>query len=191
MFKRFGLVLLILATVAVTPTPSPAQFIKPLEQTDLRDSQVMGGLYATVSSDAAFAKVRGGGASNKPIGQYLVEPNFVFKSAYKDVSTDLQVKFAYDLHEFVKAKGRDWPSMQRNVELKFLEYDKQRDFADLWWKRNYETYKNMGWFFHDAFLMDAMADATNIYNWYYRQGHTSANYLIWEDAALQELCKKH
>jgi hypothetical protein len=187
MFKRL---ILILAFMAVLAPPAMAQFGKSLELPDTRDKQVMAGIEA-ITTDVAFSKLRGGGTSGKPIGQYLVEPNFEFKSDYKKVPAELQSKFAYDLHEFIKAQGRDWPAMQRNTDLHYAPYEKQREFSEFWFRRYYEPFKQMGIFFIDGFLNDAMADATNIYNYYYRQAHGSADYVIWEDAALQELVKKH
>jgi hypothetical protein len=179
----------ILACTAMMQGAAQAQFIKSLPQVDTRDQQVVAGLSATMA-DVGFSKLRGGGSSGKPIGQYLVDPSFEFKSDYKNVPADLQCKFAYDLHELVKAQGRDWPAMQRNGGLNYLPYDKQREFSEFWWRRNYEPMKHMGIFFIDGFLSDAIADATNIYNYYYRQAHGSADYVMWQDAALQQVVKK-
>lgn len=186
MFKKL---ILSLAFIAMLIPPTMAQFIPKLEEVDARDKQVMAGLYSTVSNPT-FIAIRGGGATGKPLGQYLVEPNVVFKSDYKGLPIELQVKFAYDLHEHLKAAGRDWPAMQRNTQLNYEPYDKQREFAEFYFRRNYEPFKSMGIFFIDGFLNDALIDATNIYNYFYRQGHSSANYIIWEDAALQQIVKK-
>ena len=201
MLKKLAL---ILACLAVVPMAASAQFIKPLEMTEARNPQVMAELLAVISAapklyknaqgqefDYAISGIRGGNGSKKPLGQYLVEPSFEFRSDYKKVAPEQMCQFAYDLHEFLKVQGKDWPAMQRDSKLDFLPYAKQKEYAETWWKRNYEPFKHMGWLFTDAFVYDALADGTNVYNWYRRKDFESQSYISWEDSALQELCKKH
>lgn len=197
MFKRAVLV----AGLVIMPSCVQAQLMQKMDYTP-RNEQVMAGLFKAVTakptytgdpakgSDKSLTSVRGGNGDKKPLGQYMVEPNVEFKSDYRKLSPGLQCRFAYDLHEFIKNKGRDWPAMYADSKLKYVPYEKQREFADFWWLRNCPEYKGMGFFFKDGFLKDALVDATNIYNWYARKDYESANYVLWEDAALQDVVKE-
>lgn len=196
MFKKMAL---ILGCLAMVPLSVSAQFIKPLEFGDMRNRQVMNDLVTVITAsstakngtpDTSICTVRGGNGSGKPLGQYLVQPNSEFKSDYKNVPAETMAQFAYDLHVFVQAKNPDMTEVQKITGLVFVPYEKQREFADGWWRRNYQHYKDMPFFFHDGFLDESMLDATNVYNWYRRKDLRSADYIGWEDAALQELIKK-
>ena len=172
------------------PSSVQAQFIQPLELKDTRNQQVMSDLQTALTNNKELGAMRGGKLFNKPLGQYMLTPNSEYKSAYKSAPVELQAQFAYDLHEMIKAKGRDWPAWQRNSNLEFLSYNKQNDFADMWWLRNYKAYKDLPFFYHDGFLSDALLDATLSYNWYARKDYASADYAGWQDVVLRELIKK-
>ncbi|MFA6556649.1 MAG: hypothetical protein WCT03_09490 [Candidatus Obscuribacterales bacterium] len=195
MFKRLALVL---GCVAMMPLTVSAQFIKPLEM-NTRNQQVMTDLVTVITTlptskapmqDTSICPIRGGNGSSKPLGQYLVEPNTEFKSDYKKVPPAKMAEFAYDLHAFILSRNPDLTESQKISKLVFVPYDKQREFADFWWLRNYQPYKDQPAFFHGNFLDDALIDATNVYNWYRRKDLRSADYIAWESAALQELIKK-
>jgi len=196
MFKKLALVL---GCLAMVPLSVSAQFIKPLELGDMRNAQVMSDLVAVITAlptsktpaqDTSICAVRGGNGSSKPLGQYLVQPNSEFKSEYKNVPARQMAQFAYDLHVFVQARNPDLTEAEKITKLVFVPYEKQREFADGWWRRNYPHYKDIPFFFHDGFLDDALLDGTNVYNWYRRKDLRSADYIAWEGAALQELIKK-
>ncbi|MFA6556183.1 MAG: hypothetical protein WCT03_07135 [Candidatus Obscuribacterales bacterium] len=196
MFKKLAL---ILGCLAMVPLSVSAQFIKPLEMGDMRNAQVVGDLVTVITAlptsktpaqDTSICTIRGGNGSSKPLGQYLVQPNSEFKSEYKNVPARKMAEFAYDLHVFVQARNHDLTEAQKINGLVFVPYEKQREFADGWWRRNHQQYKDMPFFFHDGFLNDALLDGTNVYNWYRRKDLRSANYIAWEDAALQELIKR-
>lgn len=140
--------------------------------------------------DSSITSVRGGTGSKKPLGQYLVQPNMEFRSEYKNEATETMCQFAYDLHQFTVAKARDWKTMQRNSDLDYVPYEKQTEFASFWWLRHKENFKHMGGIAKDWFLNDAVIDGTNLYNWMYRQENGSADYVIWQDAAISALMKK-
>ncbi|MBU6450489.1 MAG: hypothetical protein KGS72_01830 [Cyanobacteria bacterium REEB67] len=91
-----------------------------------------------------LSSVRGGADSKKALGQYLCQPEVTYKSDYPKVPVALQCQFAYDLHEHLKNAGYDWPSVQKNYDMKFMPYDKQLNFAMFWWQRNYPQYKELG-----------------------------------------------
>lgn len=200
MFKKL---LLILACVAMVPMAAKAQFIQPLDLTNTRDAVVMQELLSVVTAapklykggtgqvfDYSITGVRGGNGAGKPLGQYMVEPNFEFRSAYKDVAPELMCKFAYDLHEYLKLKQKDWGTYQRDPNVGFLPYETQKEWATTWWKNNHKPFKEMGWLFQDGFVYDALADGTNFYNWYRRKDLGCSSYIAWEDAVLQSICKK-
>lgn len=196
MLKRAFLV----GALVLMPSCVQAQFSP--EADDTRDGQVMADMLKAVTDkptytgdpakgyDKSLTSVRGGTGDRKPLGQYIVDPEVEFKSDYRKLSPEMQCKFAYDLHEFIKSKGRDWLSMCRNPKLDYVPYAKQREFADFWWMRNYQQYKDMPFFFKDGFLKEALIDGTNIYNWCARKDYASANYVLWEDAAVQEIVKE-
>lgn len=196
MFKKLALVL---GCLAMVPLSVSAQFIKPLELGDMRNAQVMSELQLVITAaptsktpmqDTSICAVRGGNGSGKPLGQYMVQPNSEFKSEYKNVPATQMAQFAYDLHVFVQARNPDLTEAQKISKLVFVPYEKQREFADGWWRRNYKHYSDIPFLFHDGFLNDALLDGTNVYNWYRRKDLRSADYIGWEDAALQELIKK-
>lgn len=170
MFKKLALVL---GCLAIVPMSVSAQFIKPLELGDSRNAQVVSDLVTvitalptskTAAQDTSICAIRGGNGSSKPLGQYLVQPNSEFKSEYKNVPTRQMAEFAYDLHTFVQARNPDLTEAQKINQLVFVPYEKQREFADSWWRRNYPHYKDIPFFFHDGFLNDALLDGTNVYN---------------------------
>lgn len=158
-------------------------------------SQLMNIASAAPGTDKAKAAmtivgIRGGGNSGKPLGQYLVQPNMEFRSDYKKETTESMCQFAYDLHQFVKAKGGDWPTIQRNSQLDYVPYEKQKEFASFWWMRHKKNFKDMPGIGKDWFLNDAIIDGTNLYNWYARAEYGSADYVAWEDVAISSLMKK-
>ena len=71
-----------------------------------------------------------------------------------------------------------------------VPYAKQREFAEFWWLRNYPEYRGMPFFFKDGFLKEALIDATNVYNWCAKKDYASADYVLWEDAAVQQIVKE-
>jgi hypothetical protein len=167
-----------------------------------RDQAVMTGLLKTATEPPtkdkngeeaqlqfSMAGIRGGSGSKHPLGQYLVEPNFEFRSEYKNESTQTMCEFAYDLHQFVASKGRTYEDMRRDTNLDYVPYEKQAEFARSWWRKN-KKYDHMGGLFKDWFINDALIDGTNLYNYWYRDGHSCADYIIWGDAALQSLVKR-
>jgi hypothetical protein len=168
-----------------------------------RDQAVMTGLLKTATEPPtkdkngeeaqlqfSMAGIRGGSGSKHPLGQYLVEPNFEFRSEYKNESTQTMCEFAYDLHQFVASKGRTYEDMRRDTNLDYVPYEKQAEFARSWWRRKNKKYDHMGGLFKDWFINDALIDGTNLYNYWYRDGHSCADYIIWGDAALQSLVKR-
>lgn len=140
--------------------------------------------------DSSITSIRGGKESKRPLGQYLVKPEMEYRSDYKNETTEKMCQFAYDLHQFTVSKGRDWPAMQRNSDLDYVPYEKQKEFASFWWLRNKKNFKDMGGIAKDWFLNDAIIDGTNLYNWMYRQEHGSADYVAWQDVAISSLMKK-
>ena len=81
--------------------------------------------------------------------------------------------------------------MRKNYNFKYLPYDKQREWADFWWLRNYPQYKDLGFLFKDGFLYDSIVDATDIYGFYGRKAWSSADYIIFADASLQEVVRRN
>jgi len=168
-----------------------------------RDQQVMAQLITAASAAPKVSKskdcrewelgitgIRGGNGSKKPLGQYLVKPDMEFRSEYKNEAPETMCQFAYDLHQFIVAKGRDWKAMQRDSNLDYVPYEKQTEFASFWWLRHKKNFKSMGGIAKDWFLNDAVIDATNLYNWMYRQDNGSADYVAWQDVAISSLMKK-
>jgi len=189
---------LVLAVVVSTQMAHAKDLPTGLMQ-DTGRSSVMAQLITVASAtpgtdkakaDVTIVGIRGGGGTGKPLGQYLVKPNLEFRSDYKKESTETMCQFAYDLHQFVKLKGGDWPSMQRNNGLDYVPYEKQKEFASFWWLRNKKNFKDMPGIGKDWFLNDALIDATNLYNWYARREYGSADYVSWEDVAVSSLMKK-
>lgn len=193
MLKQLALTLLL---AAVIPISAIAQFIPKLEEVDTRDQAVIQTLMRNITikpnepGDHMTASLRQGPGYPKPLGQYLVQPNTEFKSDYKNVPPEIQVKFAYDLHEHLKNAGFDWPTVHKQYDFKFMPYEKQREWSEFWWLRNYPAYKDLGFLFKDGFLHDSIIDATNVYGLYGRKAWSSADYVIFEDASVAHVVKK-
>lgn len=143
MFKK---VALILGLLVLVPSSVQAQFIQPLELKLTNSRPDVSALQAVMASSKDLGALRGGKSFNKALGQYMVKPNSEYQSAYKSAPVEVQAQFACDLHEMLTSKGKDWPAFQRDSNVGFLTYNKQNDFADLWWLRNYKTYKELPFF---------------------------------------------
>lgn len=194
--------LLAVALVCSAQVALAQGFIPTLEEPQ-RDQAVMTGLLKTATQPPtrdkngeesklqfSMAGLRGGSGSKYPLGQYLVEPNFEFRSEYKNESTQTMCEFAYDLHQFIASKGRTYEDMRRDTNLDYVPYEKQAEFARSWWRRRNNKYDHMGGLFKDWFINDALVDGTNLYNYWYRTGHSCADYIMWGDAALESLVKR-
>lgn len=194
--------LIAVALICSTQVALAQGFIPVLEEPQ-RNEAVMTGLLKTATEPPtrdkngeesklqfSMAGLRGGSGSKHPLGQYLVEPNFEFRSEYKNESTQTMCEFAYDLHQFIASQGRTYEQMERNHDLGYVPYEKQAEFARSWWRRKNKRYDHMGGLFKDWFINDALIDGTNLYNYWYREGHSCADYIIWGDAALESLVKR-
>jgi len=202
MMKKGRLQILVIALLVTTQAAYAQGFFQDIGVAP-RDQRTMAQLITVASAapkltksqdghewDSSITSIRGGKESKKPLGQYLVKPEMEFRSEYKNETTEKMCQFAYDLHRFTVSKGRDWPAMQRNSELDYVPYEKQREFASFWWLRNKKNFKDMGGIAKDWFLNDAIIDGTNLYNWMYRQENGSADYVAWQDVAISSLMKK-
>lgn len=194
---------LIAATLIFSIQGAFAQGFIPAMEEQPRDQAVMTGLLKVATEPPtkdkngeeaqlqfSMAGLRGGSGSKHPLGQYLVEPNVEFRSEYKNESTQTMCEFAYDLHQFVASKGRTYEDMRRDTKLDYVPYEKQAEFARSWWRRRNKRYDHMGGLFKDWFINDALIDGTNLYNYWYREGHSCSDYIIWGDAALQSIVKR-
>jgi hypothetical protein len=192
MFRKAALALVLMMLISA---PTYAQFIPKLEETDTRDQAVMSSLVQSVADapgnyDHSLSSLRYGIKRDKPLGQYMCAPEVEFKSDYKKLSPELQAKFAYDLHQFLKNAGYDWPTVRRKIDFAFMPYEKQNDFAQFYFLRYYPPFKDLGFLYKDGFLNDALIDAHNIYGWYMRKEWGSADYTVFEDACVQQVIKK-
>jgi len=191
-----------LAIIAATQGAYAQGFFQPIEsQAPQRNSQVMTELISAASAapkivndsgrewDLSITGIRGGKGAKRPLGQYLVEPHMEFRSEYKDQPVETMCQFAYDLHEFIAAKGGDYRSAMKPGS-DFVPYEKQKEFAISWWRKAYPKYKDMSGMFKDWFINDALTDATNLYNWSRRGKDGGADYVSWADAAVSALMKK-
>lgn len=204
MMKKGLLQVLSIAMLMATQAASAQGFFQDIgDSGPQRDQRVMSQLITAASAAPKTSKskdgrewelgitgIRGGNGSKKPLGQYLVKPEMEFRSDYKNEATETMCQFAYDLHQFTVAKGRDWATMQRNSDLDYVPYEKQKEFASFWWLRHKEGFKHMSGIAKDWFLNDALIDGTNLYNWVYAQENGSADYTAWKDIAISSLMKK-
>lgn len=194
--------LTVLALIAATQGAFAQGFFQPIEAPP-RNEQIMTELILVASAapkydksadghvwDLSITSIRGGKGAKKPLGQYLVEPDMEFRSEYKDQPVETMCKFAYDLHEFITAKGGDYRSMALTQGSDYVPYEKQKEFAIGWWRKAYPRYKDMGGLFQEWFINDALIDATNLYNWSRRSKDGCADYISWSDGAVRALMKK-
>lgn len=193
-----------LAIIAATQGAYAQGIFQPIEtQAPQRNREVMAELIMVASAapryekskdghewDMSITSIRGGKGAKKPLGQYLVEPDMEFRSEYKDQPIETMCQFAYDLHEFITAKGGDYRSMAMKKDADFVPYEKQKEFAISWWRKAYPKYKDMSGMFKDWFINDALIDATNLYNWSRRGKDGGSDYISWADAAVSALMKK-
>lgn len=197
--------ILIVSALLLIGQSALAQSFIPVLEAPQRNQQVMADLMSAISMaptknekgeiaklQFSMAGLRGGKPSNKPLGQYLVEPNMEFRSAYKDEDPQTMCEFAFDLHQFLLMKGRDLLALQRNSDLKTYPYEKQSEFADMWWRTHSKKFKNMGGIWKDWFIHDALVDATNVWNYTFlrieKQG--SADRTIIGDSMVQAVVRK-
>ncbi len=195
--------LVVLALIATTQGAFAQGFFQPIAApVPQRNQQIMTELITIASSapkiekenghewDGAITSIRGGKGAKRPLGQYLVEPDMEFRSEYKDQPVETMCQFAYDLHEFIVAKGGDYRSMALNQNSTYVSYEKQKEFAIGWWRKTYPKYKDMGGIFKDWFIHDALVDGTNLYNWSRRNKDGGADYIAWADGAVSALLKR-
>ncbi|MBA4026947.1 MAG: hypothetical protein C0473_01760 [Cyanobacteria bacterium DS3.002] len=196
--------LLLVVALLATQAAYAQGFIPKLEEVP-RNPQVMSelmiaaGMAPTKDKQGNIAKlqfsmagIRGGNGSNKPLGQYLVQPNMEFKSEYKKESAETMCQFAFDLHQFIMLKGRDLEALQKNSALETVPYEKQKEFADMWWRMHSPKYKNMAGVWKDWFINDAIVDATNLWLYTYLriENQGSADRTLIADAMMSALMKK-
>lgn len=153
-----------------------------------------------VIQDLSTTGVRGGYSSERPLGQYLVRPYLEYKSEYRNEKAENMCRFAYDLHLFVRAKGRDYDSVLwrengarkltgSSVNQGYLPVAEQKEFARSWWTRS-KRYKELSESAKESFVDEAVIDATNLYGWYGRRVYGTAAYVAWQEGFVRALVQK-
>jgi hypothetical protein len=197
---RTKLVLALALGLVTQAAALASDFIPKLEEAP-RNQQVITALLKVATApptnkagesslaDTSICSIRGGNGSKKKLGQYLKDPEFEYKSGYQEVSPQLMVEFAYDLADYRQDKGYDWPH-QNGKNSSWMPYEKQKEYARMWWTRHYEPYKGMGWMFQSFFLHDAICDATLLWHFWGRERYMSQAYIAWSDCAVLRVAKE-
>ena len=153
----------------------------------------------------------------RPLGLYSATPAIVFRSGYQDLPSQTQAEWAYDLHDFVVARGGGLENYAKYVEeqaerLKrpqipayrtfskelpdpydpldrcYVSYSERKKFADEWWSARDEGYNTA--LAKDWWLNDAILDGTNLWHRWEMTYLRSADREAIRTAELNQLVKK-
>ncbi|MBU6451591.1 MAG: hypothetical protein KGS72_07430 [Cyanobacteria bacterium REEB67] len=199
-----------IVAAGVIGLPALAQFNLSVPQEEYRDPKVFGNfVYMMLPSTTSRTLADGTherygigrarlGADGKTLGSYSTEAH-MFNSAYKDLPDDLQEKWAYDLWQYCKARGCSFdvyrklvgsPLSDQAMNRTAVKYDDQKDFANMWWRRHYPEYKQMGFVFQDQFLNDTIVDATNVWTYFVFLDNPGALSVTWKDELVYRAIAK-
>lgn len=184
-----------------------------------RDQAIVSGI-AKEMFDKNTVNVRGGKSvlktNDKAMGLYSVTPEVVFRSGYENVASQTQVEWAYDLHDFVVAKGGGFENYERYVaeqaermkkpqqsnyglngeqpdpydplDRYYVSYAERKKFAKEWWSVRDEGFKTC--MLQDWWLNDAVLDGTNLWQRWEMTYRRSADTEAMRSAELTSLVKK-
>jgi hypothetical protein len=171
-----------------------AQFATKLDDISNRNEAVVQEMANALSNqpgpDHSLAALRYGADWKKPVGQYECQPEMRFKSAYKDAEPLLQAQFAYDLYQHLKAGEYDYAHARLHENKRYMPFEKQRTFAEFWFLRNDKNFKTLSILNKDAYLNDALVDATNIWTWYDTRNWNSSDYVFYKQGCIQNIMAK-
>lgn len=153
----------------------------------------------------------------KALGLYSANPAIVFRSGYQDLPSQVQVEWAYDLHDFVVSRGgglenyakymeeqaerlkrpqipayrtfsKELPDPYDPLERCYVSYSDRKKFADEWWSARDEGYNTA--LVKDWWLNDAILDGTNLWQRWEMTYLSSADREGIRMAELSSLVKK-
>ncbi len=184
-----------------------------------RDAAIVAGI-AKQMFDRSSVSVRGNRTKvkdgDKPLGLYSVTPEVVYRSGYEKLPSQTQVEWAYDLREFVLAKGGGLENYEKYVQEEaerkqrpqqaeyslsgqmpdpydpidraYVSYGERKKFAREWWTARDEGFKNC--FVQDWWLNDAILDGTCLWQRWEMTYLNSADRQAMRDAELGSLAKQ-
>ncbi len=163
--------------------------------------------------DMHITSVRGGADSGKPLGLYGTGSDVVFRSDYAKLGPADWATWTCALKTFIESKGGGYSNYTKYVGEQavpdthstfgvdishdndpmyksFVPYEKQEEFAKMWFSRHYPRFRKMGFVWKDWWVNDAILDGNNLIAREHIRSGAGADGVMYEDSNLARLLKK-